>query len=143
MEPTKSSNMSDFPTAMRFFQDTVNRLMSGDNQVRPWTPAVDILETENELVFRADIPDVNLERIDVQVENGTLTLKGERDIEKDDRVKGYHRIERSYGAFARSFTLPDTVDAEGVRADYAHGVLTITLPKKAVTKARAIKVNVN
>jgi len=64
-------------------------------------------------------------------------------LEKDDRVKGYHRIERSYGAFARSFTLPDTVDAEGVRADYAHGVLTITLPKKAVTKARAIKVNVN
>jgi len=143
MELTKSSNMSDFPPAMRFFQDTVTRLMSGDNQVRPWTPAVDILETENELVFRADIPDVNLERIDVQVENGTLTLKGERDIEKDDRVKGYHRIERSYGAFARSFTLPDTVDAEGVRADYAHGVLTITLPKKAVTKARAIKVNVN
>src|SRR5690242_13843105 len=143
MELTKSSNLNDFPTAMRFFQDTVNRLMAGDNQVRPWSPAVDILETENELVFMADTPDVNRERIEVQVENGTLTLKGERNIEKDDRVKGYHRIERSYGAFARSFTLPDTVDAESVRADYAHGVLTITLPKKAVAKARAIKVNVN
>jgi HSP20 family protein len=143
MELTKSSNLNDFPTAMRFFHDTVNRLMAGDNQVRPWSPAVDILETENELVFRADTPDVNRDRIEVQVENGTLTLKGERNIEKDDRVKGYHRIERSYGAFARSFTLPDTVDSEGVRADYAHGVLTITLPKKAVAKARAIKVNVN
>ena len=111
--------------------------------MRAWSPAVDIFETDNELIFRADTPDVNLEHIEVQVENGTLTLKGERSIEKDDRVNGYHRIERSHGAFARSFTLPETVDTEDVRADYAHGVLTITLSKKAVAKARAIKVNVN
>ncbi len=143
MDLTKFSGMNDFPTAMRFFQDTVNHIMSGDNQVRPWSPAVDILETENELVFRADTPDINPEHIEVQVENGTLTLKGERNIEKDERVKGYHRIERSYGTFARSFTVPDMVDAEGVRADYAHGVLTISFPKKAIAKARAITVNVN
>lgn len=77
------------------------------------------------------------------MENGTLTLKGERSVDKSDSVKGYHRMERSYGAFARSFTLPETVDAESARADYANGVLTITLSKKAVAKARAIKINVN
>src|SRR5579875_856700 len=117
MELTKFGGMSEFPTAMRIFQDTVNDLMAGNSQLRPWSPAVDILETENELVFRADAPDVNPKHIEVQVENGTLTLKGERNIDKDDTVKGYHRIERSYGAFARSFTLPETVDAESVRAD--------------------------
>jgi HSP20 family protein len=92
-------------------------------------------------VFKADAPEIDPQHIDVQVENGTLTLKGERTLEKDDRVKGYHRIERSYGAFARSFTLPNTVDSEGVRADYAQGVLTITLSKKELAKARAIKVS--
>jgi HSP20 family protein len=139
----KFNSMNDFPAGLRFFHDTINHLIADENQVRPWSPAVDILETENELIFRADAPDVNLEDIDVEVENGTLTLKGERTIEKDERVKGYHRIERSYGAFARSFTLPETIDAEGVRADYTRGVLTITLPKKEVAKARAIKVSVS
>jgi HSP20 family protein len=144
MELARFNNLNNFPTAMWSFNDTVNRLIAGDNQVRPWSPAVDIHETGNELIFRADTPGVNLEHIEVKVENGTLTLNGERSIEKDDSVKGYHRIERGYGAFARFFTLPETVDAEGaVRADYAHGVLTVTLTKKAVAKARAIKVNVN
>ncbi len=143
MELTRFNSVYDFPTAMLSFNDTVNRLIAGDNQARPWSPAVDIFETDNELIFRADTPDVSPEHIEVQVENGTLTLKGERSMEKDDNVKGYHRLERSYGAFARSFTLPETIDAEDVRADYAHGVLTVTLPKKAVAKARAIKVNVN
>ncbi len=143
MELARFSNLNDLPTAMLSFNETVNRLVPGDNQSRPWSPAVDIFETDNELIFRADAPDVNLAQIEVQVENGTLTLKGERSIENDDSVKGYHRMERSYGAFARSFTLPETVDAESARADYAHGVLTITLSKKAVAKPRAIKVNVN
>jgi HSP20 family protein len=142
MEQARFNQGNDFPTAMWSFNDTVNRLIGGDNQVRPWNPAVDIFETENELIFRVDTPDVNLAHIKVQVENRTLTLRGERNLETDDRVKGYHRIERSYGAFARSFTLPETVDAEDVRADYAHGVLTITLAKKAIAKARAITVNV-
>src|SRR5947209_17966045 len=135
------NSFNDLPLAM--FDETVNRLLARDNQTRPWTPAVDIFETDNELIFRADAPDVNRGHMDVQVENGTLTLKGERSLEKSDRVKGYHRMERRYGEFARSFTLPETVDAESVRADYAHGVLTITVAKKSVAKARAIKVNVN
>ena len=142
MELARLNSPNDFPTAMRFFHETVNRLVADENQVRPWTPAVDILETENELIFRADVPDISLENIDVQVENGTLTLKGDRMFVKDDRVKGYHLFERSYGAFARSFRLPDTVDSEGVRADYVSGVLTITLPKKELAKPRIIKVNV-
>jgi HSP20 family protein len=130
------------PQDCSLFQDAVSRILSDENQVRPWSPAVDILETENELIFKVDAAGINLKDIDIQLENGTLTLKGERKFEKDDKVKGYHRIERSYGAFARSFTLPDTVNAENVHADYAQGVLTVTLPKQERAKPRAIKVNV-
>lgn len=143
MELARWNVYNDFPTGVQFFHDTINRLLNDQNQVRPWSPAVDILETETELIFKVDAAGVSQKDIDVQLENGTMTLKGERTFEKDDKVKGYHRIERSYGAFARSFTLPDTVDPEGVRADYASGVLTITLPKKELAKPRAIKVNVD
>ncbi len=142
VELARLNAFSDFPAGLQIFQDAVNRLLSDENQVRPWSPAVDILETENELIFKVDAAGVNLKDIDIQLENGTLTLKGERKFEKDDKVKGYHRIERSYGAFARSFTLPDTVNAEGVHADFAQGVLTVTLPKQERAKPRAIKVNV-
>jgi HSP20 family protein len=121
----------------------MERFLSDQNQVRPWSLAVDILETENELIIKADVPNVNLKDINIQLENGTLTLSGERQFENDDKATAYLRIERSYGAFARSFTLPDTIDPEGVRADQAEGVLKITLPKKELAKARAIKVNVN
>lgn len=137
------SNFNEIPTAILSFDETMNRLTARDDQVRPWTPAVDIFETDNELIFRADAPDVNLAHIEVEVENGTLTLKGDRTIDNGDRVQGYHRIERSYGCFSRSFTLPETVDADSAHADYAYGVLTITLAKKAVAKARVIKVNVS
>jgi len=132
----------DLPTGLRLFSDTVNRLFS-DAQVRPWTPAVDIFETENELVLKADVPDVDMKNIDIQLENGTLALKGERKFENDTKNKGFHRVERSYGTFARYFTLPDTVEAEKVHADYKNGVLTITLPKKEVAKPRQIKVEVS
>jgi HSP20 family protein len=142
VELARLNAFSDFPAGLQLFQDAVSRILSDENQVRPWSPAVDILETENELIFNVDAAGVNLKDIDIQLENGTLTLKGERKFEKDDKVKGYHRIERSYGAFARSFTLPDTVNAETVHADYAQGVLTVTLPKQERAKPRAIKVNV-
>jgi HSP20 family protein len=142
LELARLNAFSDFPAGLQIFQDAVNRMLSDENQVRPWSPAVDILETENELIFKVDAAGVNLKDIDIQRENGTLTLKGERKFEKDDKVKGYHRIERSYGAFARSFTLPDTVNPEGVHADFAQGVLTVSLPKQERAKPRAIKVNV-
>ena len=86
---------------------------------------------------------MDLKDIDIQIENGTLTLKGERKFEKDETSKGYHRLERSYGSFVRYFTLPETVAAEQVRADYQNGVLTVTLPKKEIAKPRSIKVQVS
>lgn len=136
------AEIEDFPAGLRVFQDTVNRMLS-DNGARPWSPAVDIFETENELVLTADVPGVALDEIDIRLENNTLTLKGERKFEPvNGNRKGYHRIERGYGAFARYFTVPDTIDPEKVRADYKNGVLTVTLPKKDVAKPRAIKVEV-
>jgi len=127
---------------LRFFEDAVTRLMSEPRGSRPWSPAVDIVETENELVVKADLPDVKIEDISVHVENQTLTLRGERKFEKDENARGYHRIERSYGNFVRSFAVPSTVDTESVQADYKNGVLTVKLAKKAAAKPRQIKVNV-
>lgn len=94
VELARLNAFSDFPAGLQLFQDTVNRILSDENQVRPWSPAVDILETENDLIFKVDAAGVNLKDIDIQLENGTLTLKGERRFEKDDKVKGHHRIER-------------------------------------------------
>ena len=133
--------VDDFPVGLRLFQDTVNRMLNQSTS-RPWVPAVDIFETENEWVLKADLPAVNMSDIDIQIENGTLTLKGERRFQKEE-AKGYTQVERNYGTFARYFTLPDTVDAEKVRAEYAQGVLTVTLPKKEVAKPRSIKVQVS
>jgi HSP20 family protein len=131
----------DLPGGLRLFEDAVSRLFSEPGN-RPWAPPVDIFETENELMLKADLPDVDTHNIGISMENGTLTLKGERKFDRDERSKGYHRLERSYGSFARSFSLPDTVDAEKVHADYKNGVLTITLPKKEIAKPRSIKVDI-
>lgn len=133
------AELADFPKLF----DTFSRMLEPAG--RPWVPAVDILETEDELVLKADIPDVSLKDIDIHIENGTLTLKGERKFEAagDGNHRGYHRIERSFGSFARYFTLPDSVDPEKVKAEYKNGVLTVMLPKKEVAKPRTIKVEVS
>ena len=136
-----AQQFEDIPTGLRLFQDSVARLL-GDNTNRPWSPAVDIWETENDLVLKADVPDVDLKNIDIQFENGTLTLKGERQFENRQGV-GYHRVERSYGSFSRSFALPETFDPDQIKADYRNGVLTITVPKKEVAKPRSIRVEVS
>jgi HSP20 family protein len=128
---------------LRFFDDAVSRLMSEPRNRRPWSPAVDILETEDAVTLKADLPDVKIEDIDVRVEDGTMTLKGTRKFEKDDKVKGYHRIERSYGDFVRSFAVPPTVETDKVAAEYKDGVLTITLPKKETAKPRQVKVQIH
>jgi HSP20 family protein len=131
-------------TGLRAFEDTMNRLFSEPNgSNRPWMPAVDIWENEGELVVKADLPDVKFEDIHVDLENGTLTLRGERKFERAAEKGGYHRVERAYGAFERSFTVPETVDSERVKADYKNGVLTVTLPKKESAKPRKINVEVN
>ena len=125
----------------RMFEEAVTRMMSEPRASRPWSPAVDVLETEHELVLKADLPDVDLKDIDLQVENYTLTVKGHRDFERDVEGKGgYHRIERSFGNFVRTFAIPSTVDTEKVAAAYKNGVLTIQLPKKEAAKPRQIKI---
>lgn len=111
--------------------------------LRPWTPAVDIVETENELTFYFDLPGLKREDIEVNLENGTLTVKGARKFEQEESSKGYHRVERSYGTFSRAFSLPDTVDAEKINASYKDGVLTITGAKREAAKPRSVKVNIN
>ena len=130
-----------FPAPFRFFEDALNDLIQ-EPSGRPWTPSVDIFETENELVVKADLPEVKLEDIAINLENGILALKGERKFEHKEEKAGYHRLERGYGSFARNFSIPETVDAEKVAAAFKDGVLTITLPKKEIAKPRAIKVNV-
>jgi HSP20 family protein len=127
---------------LRLFEDAFTRMLSEPQTNRPWAPAVDIYETENELVLKADLPDVDLKDIDVRVENQTLTISGERTFEKKDTTKGYHRIERNYGTFVRSFSLPNTFDTEHIAADFKNGVLSVTLPKKEAAKPRQVKVEV-
>ena len=129
-------------SSLRLFEDAVTRMMSEPRTSRPWSPAVDIVETENDLVLKADLPDIRLQDIDVTVENNTLSIKGERRFKNDFEGKGYHRIERSYGTFVRSFTVPNSVDTEKVSADYKNGVLTVTLPKKEAAKPKQVKVEV-
>lgn len=138
----KYNELDDFPAGLRLFQDSLSRLW-GEPASRPWTPAVDIYETENELVLKADVPDVDPKNVGIQLENGTLTLKGERKFEQQQNGKGFHRIERPYGTFVRAFGLPDTVEADKVKADYKNGVLTVTLPKKEVAKPRTINVEIS
>lgn len=132
----------DFPVGLRAFQDSVNRLFSQPNN-RPWVPPVDIQETENELIFKADLPGMEMKDIDVRMENATLTVRGERKFESKKEDGGWHRMERSYGTFERVFALPNTVDVEKVKADYKNGTLTITLPKKEIAKPRQIKVELS
>ena len=127
---------------LRLFEDAFSRMLTEPQTNRPWAPAVDIYETENELVLKADLPDVDLKDIDVRVENQTLTISGERKFEKQDTTKGYHRIERNYGTFVRSFSLPNTFDTEHVGAEFKNGVLSVTLPKKEAAKPRQVKVEV-
>ena len=127
---------------LRLFEDAFTRMLSEPRMNRPWSPAVDIFETENELVLKADLPDVDQNKIDVRVENQTLTIEGERNFEKDETNKGYHRIERSFGHFTRSFAVPPVFDTEKITAAYKNGVLSVTLPKKEAAKPKQIKVEV-
>ena len=127
---------------LRLFEDAFSRLVSEPAANRPWSPAVDIYETENELVLKADLPEVSLKDIDVRVENQTLTIAGERRFEKDEANKGFHRIERSYGNFVRSFAVPNMFDTDKISAEFHNGVLSVTLPKKETAKPRQVKVEV-
>src|SRR5438105_10357217 len=105
-----------------------------------WSPLVDIFEDSEGITLKVELPEVEANDVDIQLEGNALTLRGERKLENADKQDGYHRVERSYGSFSRSFTLPSTVEAGNVTAQSRDGVLRIFLPKKAETKPRQIKV---
>jgi HSP20 family protein len=107
-----------------------------------WSPRVDISETDNEFVVKAEIPEVKKEDVKVSVDNGVLTIQGERKQEKEEKGKKFHRVERYYGSFVRSFTLPDNVDETKVKATFKDGMLSLQIPKTAETKPKAIEVKV-
>ena len=130
-------------------QDQVNRLLnqafgnsSDEASITTWAPAVDIYETEHELVVKTDLPDVRPEDLDIRVENNILTIRGDRKFENKVDEKNYLRVERTYGSFSRSFSLVNTVNSEAIKADYKNGVLTLTIPKREEAKPKQIKVNV-
>jgi len=125
------------------FEDNFTRDRSGHADLATWAPPVDIYETENELVIKADLPDVQDEDIDVRVENNMLTIRGERKFEKDVNEDDYLRVERAYGPFMRSFSLPNTVNSESIRAEYRNGVLILHMAKREESKPKQINISVS
>lgn len=117
-------------------------LFEGADAMAAWSPAVDISEDDNAITIKADLPEVEKKDIHVGVDNGMLTIRGERKREKDEKKKNYHRIERSYGSYERSFSLPDSVDKDKIAAECKNGVLTLTLPKRPESKPKAAQIEV-
>ena len=109
-------------------------------QAKNWTPAVDILEQDGDLIVRAELPGVQERDIDLKLEGNVLTLKGERRMEDEQKRENYHRVESFYGSFARSFTVPDSADLEKISADYKNGVLTVKIPQRPEVKPREIQI---
>jgi HSP20 family protein len=127
----------------RAFTDAYGREEDGLMTSGAWVPPVDIYQNgDHELVLKAELPDMTREDIDVTVDNGTLTIMGEKRLSTDVKEEAFHRIERRYGSFSRSFSLPQTVDAGRVGAEYRNGVLTVRLPLREEAKPRQIKVDV-
>lgn len=134
---------------LRSLQDEVNRLFStnlsrtyDDEGIArgAWNPSVDIFENKDHIVLEAELPGMNREDFDLSIENNVITLKGERRFEKKDDGDNYHRVERSYGSFTRSFTLPQTVQPDEVVAEYRNGVLRVKMPKRDEVRARRIEI---
>src|SRR5256714_13264597 len=124
-------------------QDQVNRLFNDvlertgeESSLTAWAPSVDIYETEQELVVKADLPEVDPKDLDIRVENNILTIRGERKFEKKQENGDYLRVERAYGSFSRSFALTNAVNTEAIKADYHNGVLTLNVPKREEAKPK-------
>jgi HSP20 family protein len=137
---------------MAVLQDRVNRVFGDlgrrfDDDVAArgaWVPPVDIFENDqHELVLKAELPDLKREDIDIRVENNTLTLSGQKKSEQEVNEDRYHRIERTFGHFSRTFTLPNTVDTGKIAAEYKNGVLTVKLPKRVDARPKQIQVQIN
>lgn len=131
-------------------RDRMDRIMSrlsgeNDDTLLPskWAPAADVVETKDAIIVKAELPGLNEKDITVEIENNVLTLRGERKLEKETEEKGYRRIERAYGTFSRSFTLPPNVDPAKIGAVFNNGLLEVSIPKKEAAKPRTINVEVN
>ena len=124
----------------------LNRRQDGDKEsitVAEWAPVVDIIEDETEYLIKVDLPEIKKEEIKVTVENGVLVLSGERKLEKEEKGRKYHRIERAYGSFGRSFSLPDNADAEKVNAEFNEGVLKLHIAKSEAARPKQIEVKIS
>ena len=135
------NEMSLLQNHMNRLFDTALQSWPGDsNGTTQWTPVADIYESENELVVNLDLPGVDPKMVEIRVENNILSIRGERQFEDKQNKENFHRVERSYGPFARSFTLSTAVDADKIRASYKSGVLSITLPKAEAAKPKRIQI---
>ena len=131
-------------------QDRVSRMIEGSYRGGDedwalggsWAPAVDVYEKDGNIVLKAELPGLDPKDVDVRVENNILTLRGERRFDDEVKRDNYHRVERAYGTFTRSFTLPNAVDTNNIKADFKDGVLHVVLPKKEEAKQRQIQINV-
>jgi HSP20 family protein len=131
-------------------QNEMNRLFNtvfdapapgnGGSTLRRWMPPMDLVETEDHFVLRADLPGMKEEDVKIEFDDGTLTVSGERKAEHESKNEGYYRVERAFGSFSRSLTLPEGVDAEAVTANFANGVLEVSIPKPEVRKPRRIEI---
>lgn len=126
----------------RLFDETFSRGRSAESEMGTWAPAVDIYETEQELVLKADLPEVNQQEIDIRIENNMLTIRGERKFHNEVSQDNYLRVERAYGPFSRSFSLPNTLNTEAIKADYQNGVLSIRMPKREESRPKQIWIGV-
>jgi HSP20 family protein len=136
------TTISTFDPFRAFLAETGLGNQAGESAPAAWIPAVDIYETENELVAKIDLPGVNQKDLDVRVENNTLTVRGERKFESTVSEDNYVRVERAYVTFSRSFSLPPRVNTEAIGAEYNEGVLTLRMPKREEAKPKQIRVNV-
>jgi HSP20 family protein len=125
---------------MQRLTDQMFRAFGGDVERRTFAPAVDIYEDDTSISLKAELPGVKPEDVNISVENNVLTMSGERKLERSEEREGYHRLERSYGSFTRSFALPESVNADDVEADLSDGVLTLRIPKRAQVAAKRIEV---
>jgi len=141
---TDSTNLSY--RMERLFDEMLGRGLSRTSEERPlrgsWVPAVNILEREDAVVITADLPGLEAEDVEITVEEGTLTIRGERKLEEAAEGETFHRVERLYGSFERTFTLPNSVDVEKIEARSANGEMVLTLPKREESKPRSVKIQV-
>lgn len=135
---------TDELTTLRNSMDRLWSRMTAENEpaLANWAPTSDVVETKDEIVIKAELPGLDEKDVNVEIENGVLTIKGERNAEQETDEKGYRRIERAYGSFLRTFTLPTNVEAEKISATFTNGLLEVHMPKKEGAKPRTIKVEV-